>query len=46
MKVAVILCNDMHMDIDNANQLVNRVKSTVGYEVVNDYTIADCIIIH
>lgn len=45
MKVAVILCNDMHMDIDNANQLVNRVKSTVGYEVANDYTIADCIII-
>lgn len=45
MNVAVILCNDMHMDIDNANQLINRIKSTVGYEVVNDYTIADYVII-
>ena len=44
-KVAVILCNDMHMDIANANNLLNCVEQNGNYEIVCDYTIADIVII-
>ena len=44
MKVALVICNDMHMDIANANTIVNHLMAT-GYEVVCDYTIADTVII-
>lgn len=44
-KVAVILVNDMHMDLENANKLLNHIYANYNYEVVCDYTIADIIII-
>jgi len=45
MKVAVIMCNDMHMDINRSNMLLNYIMQNENYEVVCDYTIADIIII-
>lgn len=44
-KVALIICNDMHMDIENANCLLNRISQNENYEIVCDYTIADIVII-
>lgn len=44
-KVALVLCNDMHMDIANANIMINHITKSKGYEVVCDYTIADVIVI-
>lgn len=44
-KIAVVLCNDMHMDIANANTLLSCVKQSGKYEIVCDYTIADTIIV-
>ena len=45
MKIALVICNDMHMDIANANIILNNIVQTDGYEVVCDYTIADIIIV-
>lgn len=42
MKIALILCSDMHMDIDKANTLMN---SYPNYEWLTDYTSADMVII-
>ena len=44
-KVAVILCNDMHMDIAKANTLLSSIMQNEAYEVVCDYTIADIVIV-
>lgn len=44
-KLAVVLCNDMHMDLENANTLLTRVHHCKAYEVVCDYTVADVVII-
>ncbi len=44
-KVALVLCNDMHMDIANANTILNHITKSKDYEVVCDYTIADVIVI-
>ena len=44
-KVAVVLCNDMHMDIDNANIIINHITKSKSYKVVCDYTIADIIVV-
>lgn len=44
MKIALVICNDMHMDIANANIILNNIKAE-GYEVVCDYTIADIVIV-
>ena len=44
-KVALVLCNDMHMDIANANIIINHITKSKAYEVVCDYTIADVIVI-
>ena len=46
MKVAIVLCNDMHMDIDKANQLIGLVMQSKGYEMVCDYQEADIIIVY
>lgn len=45
MKVALVICNDMHMDIANADIILNFFVQTKGYEVVCDYTIADVVIV-
>ena len=45
MKVALVICNDMHMDIANANTILNHIMQSEGYEVECDYTIADIVII-
>ena len=44
MKIALVICNDMHMDIANANIILNNIKAE-GHEVVCDYTIADIVIV-
>lgn len=44
-KVAVIMCNDMHMDIERSNVLLNYIIKNENYEVICDYTKADIIII-
>ena len=44
-KVAVVLCNNMHMDIANANTILNLIIQNKAYEVVCDYTIADIVIV-
>lgn len=44
-KVATIMCNDMHMDIERSNKLLNYIIKNEDYEVVCDYTLADIIII-
>lgn len=45
MKIALVICNDMHMDIANANNILNHIVQLKGYEVVCDYTIADIVIV-
>lgn len=44
-KIAVIMCNDMHMDIERSNVLLNYIMQNESYEVVCDYTIADIVIV-
>lgn len=44
MKVAIILCSDMHMDIEKANSLITGIVQN-NNEVVSDYTEADVVII-
>lgn len=44
-KLAIVLCNDMHMDIANADTLLRYIKQNEAYEVVCDYTIADIVIV-
>lgn len=44
-KVAVIMCNDMHMDIERSNVLLSCIMKNENYEVICDYTKADIIII-
>lgn len=42
MKIALVLCSDMHMDIDKANTLTSRYPN---HEWYTDYTEADMVII-
>lgn len=49
-RISVILCNNMHMDIENANKLLAKIKSSnehsTEYRVIEtDYTKADVVII-
>lgn len=44
-KWAVVLCSEMHMDIDNANSLLAHIQQKGRYEIVCDYTVADAIIV-
>ena len=44
-KVALIICNDMHMDIANANLILNGIMQDTDKQIVCDYTVADIIII-
>lgn len=44
-KIAIIMCNDMHMDIEQVNILINYITKNEDYDVVCDYTIADIIIV-
>lgn len=45
-KVAVILCNDMHMDIEKANILINYISKNDNYTIVTDYKEADIVIVY
>ncbi len=44
-KIAVVMCNDMHMDIERSNVLLNHIMQNGSYEIVCDYTTADIVII-
>ena len=44
-KIAVVLCNDMHMDIERANLLLNYIAQDENYHIICDYTSADIVII-
>ena len=44
-KIAIIMCNDMHMDVERSNVLLNYVMQNGSYEIVCDYTIADVVIV-
>ncbi|MCI8617607.1 MAG: radical SAM protein [Clostridia bacterium] len=44
-KIAIIMCNDMHMDIERSNVLLNYIMQNGSYEIVCDYTIANIVII-
>lgn len=44
-KIAIIMCNDMHMDIERSNILLNYIVQNESYDIVCDYTIADIVII-
>ena len=44
-KISLIICNDMHMDLDNANKIINCIMQNPNNQIVCDYTIADTIII-
>lgn len=45
MKVSVILCSNMHMDIENGNILLSNISSNPKFEIISDYTKADIVII-
>ncbi len=46
VKIAIIMCNDMHMDLERSNILLNYIVQNGNYEIVcDDYTIADIVII-
>ena len=42
MKISLVLCSDMHMDIDRANSLMETHKN---HEWVSNYKLADVIVI-
>ena len=44
-KVAVIMCNNMHMDIENANKLLTRISNSGVAQIETDYTKADMVIV-
>lgn len=43
MKIALIMCNDMHADLEKANILLAKIPNS---DITTDYTIADVIIIY
>ena len=43
-KISLIMCQDMHMDIERANELLANLLENPEYEVICDYTEADIII--
>lgn len=46
MKVALVTCSDMHMDIENVNILLNHIMQNKDYDVTCDYTTSDIVIIN
>ena len=44
-KVALVMCNDMHMDIEQANEMLSCICQNVNYKISSDYTEADIVII-
>lgn len=45
MKFSIILCSDMHMDLEKANNLIACILSNPSNKITSDYTKADIIII-
>lgn len=45
-KIALVLCNTMHMDIEKANILLNHILHHGNFEIVCDYTMADIVIVY
>ncbi len=43
MKIALVMCNDMHADLEKANILLAKIPQS---NITTDYTIADVIIIY
>ena len=43
MKIALVMCNDMHADLEKANLLLSRISHG---DIVTDYTIADTVIVY
>lgn len=44
-KVALVMCNDMHMDIERANEMLSCIWQNPNYQISSDYTEADIVII-
>ena len=46
-KISIILCNDMHMDLERANNLICGIleNNQNDYQITTDYTEADIVII-
>ena len=44
-KVSLVMCNDMHMDIEQANEMLSCICQNSNYQISSNYTEADIIII-
>lgn len=44
-KISLVMCNDMHMDIEQANEILSCIYNNPRYQITSDYTKADIIII-
>ncbi len=44
-KVSLVMCNDMHMDIEKANEIFSYVSHAGNYEICSEYTRSDIVII-
>lgn len=44
-KVSLVMCNDMHMDIEQANEMLSCICQNSNYHISSDYTEADIVII-
>lgn len=43
--ISIIMCNDMHMDIERVNELISHIHCNKNYKIICDYTKADLVII-
>lgn len=43
--ISIIMCNDMHMDIERVNELISYIHCNKNYKIICDYTRADYVII-
>ena len=43
--ISIIMCNDMHMDIERVNELISYIHCNKNYKIICDYTKADYVII-
>jgi len=44
-KVSLVMCNDMHMDIEQANEMLSCIDQNTNYQISSDYTEADIVVI-
>jgi len=43
--IAIVLCNNMHMDIERANMLITLISQSRSYQLTSNYTKADVVIV-